>query len=224
MSLYSPPSTALIPQTGITNTTVSAAPHDSTSPHLGHHGTKSVDGKGRSDLIDQLREQRNRDTTGDGGIGLGFGRKIHVHSKDEIETNGLTSPPPGQSGQSRSTTSIESNRTASGLRGWFKSEEEKVQERDKEMKERLEEVEVQREMDREREEEKRESEEWKAVERCGSSTPKMGYIKEGTTDESGSKAQTTFKRILLGRRGQGTVVCLRVLDDIGVLAVLRDIG
>lgn len=110
------------------------------------------------------------------------------------------------------------------MRNWFKSEEEKAREKEEEMKERLGEVEVEREMIRETEEDKKEAEEMKAVERCGSVTPRPGSERvpgEGSV-KSGTGAR--LKRTILPNANRGSVVSLRVFKEISILAVLIDIG
>jgi hypothetical protein len=227
---FSPPPSTRVPQAVLTNTTVSASPHDHKLSHREEDeesgSPQGTTEKEKLDLLDQLRQQRDRNESNEGiGLGIGFSRKIQVHSKDDIEGSGLTSPPPGQQG-SRSTASLESNRTIGGIRAWFKSDEEKAMERDKEMKERLEEVEVQREMEREVEEDKRDKDDIKALERCLTSTPQPESGQTSAVEDVQTDAQPggSLKRIVLDQPSRGSIVCVRVLERVHVLAVLRDIG
>ena len=99
-------------------------------------------------------------------------------------------------------------------------------ERDKEMKERLEEVEVQREMEREVEEDKRDKDDIKALERCLTSTPQPESGQTSAVEDVQTDAQPggSLKRIVLDQPSRGSIVCVRVLERVHVLAVLRDIG
>lgn len=223
VSAFSPPPSAKIPSAVLTSATASAVTHDA---GLSHARGKSAD-QDKSELRDHLREQRDRDFNDEKGIGLGIAlgrRSIHVHSKDEIESTGSTSPTgPGHSGKARSTASFDSSRTerTGGLRGWLRGDQDGKQEREKEMREQLEEVEVEREIERERDEERREAQEKKAMESVEDSTPNIGFKAELEKDGADT---TRLRRIVLGQPARGKIVSLQVFKSASVLAVLRDIG
>jgi hypothetical protein len=158
------------------------------------------------------------------GLGIALGRRsIHVHSKEDIESSGSTSPNgPHYTGKARSTASFDSSRTerTGGLRGWLKGDNER-EERERDMKEQLEEVEVEREMEREKEKEKREVQEMKAMKRVEEATPNLG---SKVDIEAGTKEGVKVKRIALDQVARGRIVSLQVFRAIDTLAVLRDIG
>ena len=223
VSAFSPPPTAKIPSAVLTSATATATTHDAGAAHA---RGKSAD-LDRSDLREHLREQRDRDVTEDKGLGLGIAlgrRSIHVHSKEDIESSGSTSPTgPIYSGKARSTASFDSSRTerTGGLRGWLRGENDGREEREREMKEQLEEVEVEREMEREKEEEKRELQEMRAMRRVEEDTPRLG-VDVGAEVHRGERVMV--KRIVLSQVARGRIVSIQVFKAAGVLAVLRDIG
>jgi hypothetical protein len=140
-----------------------------------------------------------------------------VHSKDEIDGSGSSSPS-GLS-KARSAGSFESSRTVGGLRGWLKGEDAE-KEKEKELQEKMAEIEVQREIEREVEEDRNEARGMKAVDRAGSATPKRAHRHDEEADHGG---EARVKRIVLkGRKGR--IACFKVFEEVGVLAVLREQG
>lgn len=220
VSAFSPPPSAKIPSAVLTSATVTAVTHDA--------GTSTARGNldDKSELRDHLREQRDRDINEERGLGLGIAlgrRSIHVHSKDDIESSGSVSPPAQGNGVARSTASFDSGRAerTGGLRGWLRGEQDGKDEHERDMKQQLEEIEVERAMEKEREEERREAQERIAMQRVGGTTPRISGQAEGSTrPEDGVR----LKRVVLDQFGRGRIVSMLVFEEIGVLAVLRDIG
>ena len=168
------------------------------------------------DLREHLREQgKERDEDRGLGLGLvGLGRRglIGVHGKEDHES-GATSP--------LSAASVESARAVPNRWSWLRGGEGVGKERGKELNEKMEEVEVEREMEREVREEVKESEDRRAVEMAGvKSTPRF-------PDEASPKPNNPpiqAMRIILPQPGRGTIACLRVFKEIGLLGILRDEG
>ena len=220
VSAFSPPPSAKIPSAVLTSATVTAVTHDA--------GTSTARGNldDKSELRDHLREQRDRDINEERGLGLGIAlgrRSIHVHSKDDIESSGSVSPPAQGNGVARSTASFDSGRAerTGGLRGWLRGEQDGKEERERDMKQQLEEIEVERAMEKEREEERREAQERIAMQRVGGTTPRISGQADSTErPEDGVR----LKRVVLDQVGRGRIVSMLVFKEIGVLAVLRDIG
>jgi hypothetical protein len=174
----------------------------------------------KAELREHLREQRDRDRDAREPIGLGIGlgrRSIQVHSKDEMDGSGSSSPT-GLS-KARSAGSFESSRTVGGIRAWLKGEEPD-KEKERELQEKMAEMEVQREIEREVEDERNEARGMEAVERAGSSTPKRAHRHD---EETAHAAEARIKRIVLrGRKGR--IVAFKVFEEVRVLAVLREQG
>ncbi|WVR08230.1 hypothetical protein IAU60_005277 [Kwoniella sp. DSM 27419] len=217
-SAFSPPPSALqLPTTTLSAATASAAPADSHTH--GHQGSLSE----RAELLDSLREQRERkdDASSMVGLGLGLGgigRRglTGVHGKeDHVEHSGATSP--------RSTGSVGTEPTSRfGLfgRGSVSNDDD----REKELREQMSEIQVDREMEQERKEDQREKEDLRMVEAAieRSPTPMLDY---DTRRSSAAEPPTAnVKRLLLRSMGQGKIVQMKVFEDVRVLCILRDEG
>jgi hypothetical protein len=88
------------------------------------------------------------------------------------------------------------------------------------VRERIAEVEVEREMERETREEEKEKEDRRAVEQARK-TPVQTPMEE-SNDTLGYREELVV-RVVLPQPARGKVVCLKVVDEIG-LCVLRDTG
>jgi hypothetical protein len=96
------------------------------------------------------------------------------------------------------------------------------EEKDKEvLRDKIQEVEVEREMEREKREEKREAEDFKIIEQAGKAlTSRTGESPGGNEDE----LCVAVERILLSSHGTSKVVQMKVVEQLGMLYVLRDVG
>lgn len=172
----------------------------------------------RRELREQLRHQAEDEPRSPGAIGLGISglgrRSLHVHGREEHES-GTTSP--------RSTVSYESQQTIGGrLRAWTRSsaEAERARSEDekKDLDERMGEVEVERQMERELLDDEREKEDRKVVQEAISD-------QEARSSQKGTASgRASVRRLILGHPKGGRIVCLRVIEELDMLAVLRETG
>ena len=143
--------------------------------------------------------------------GLGRRGLPGVHGKEELEHSGASSPLSG--------ISVESSKTVgSRLRGWTRTEVTAVNE---ELNERIEEIEVERGMERGLLEEEKEIGDMRIVGQAGRALI-SGEEHARPGSDSQAEARTTT-RLVLRSPGLGKVVCLKVVEGLG-LVVLRDIG
>lgn len=236
VSAFSPPNPAPPqPVSSLLAATASFAPP--TGPDRSGRSSLSE----REELLEHLREQRGQDRRSEDshtGLGLGIaglGRRglPNVHGKEENadsgrgHVSGSMSPRSVRSDDSSHTLG---NRLISRLRG------EDVSERDREraMRERIEEVEVDREMEREVRDQQREKDDMRKVaagEEMAAARRTPGSGTPGTTtpvEDADGYFPDTFRkpvnRIILPRRCRGRIVAMRVVQELDVLCVLRDNG
>lgn len=218
--------------------------HSSTSPHT-HPSNQSERSSlsERGELLDHLREQvRNRSSEDSGrhvglglGLGIGLGRKLPVHGQndhDKSSMSGTTSP--------RSVRSMDV-RTSSlgGLMSWAigdgEGEKAGMKEQEEDLQQQMEEVEVEREMERGRREEMEEKEGMEKVMLLKSPRSPLSFehqreeLKRTNTGRAKirnnrRRGEEAIRRVYLPRSRDGEIVCLKVVEELGVLAVLRDTG
>lgn len=168
-----------------------------------------------SDLMNQLREQVDRD---DRPPSLGHAIAGHaragvsgVQHKAEPRDDGSTSPKSVGSSESRGMSA-----TLSGIMGRSSDSEASAKER----RAKIDEMEVEQQMIREEAEDEREAVDMKIVEKAPppQATP--------TPDALSPRRKTTQPpmRIVLPEPGRGSIIDLAVLEEVGELVILRDVG
>ncbi|KIR29487.1 hypothetical protein I307_01393 [Cryptococcus deuterogattii 99/473] len=213
---FSPPLSAhQLPTTTLSSATASAAPPDQ---HV-HRSSLS----GRMELMGQLREHNSGRENAGMGKGLGIGRRglTGVHGQAE-QNSGTTSP------RSAMSLSTDTTGTAGLFSFWQKGSQSDVEEKEREVEEIMQEINVEREMEKERRESKKESEDLKVVEAAieRSPNPDQGYkITESHARSHGCEwGNKKIWRIVLRRVDRGKIVSLKVIEELGILCVLRDQG
>ncbi|KIR99396.1 hypothetical protein L804_03024 [Cryptococcus deuterogattii 2001/935-1] len=213
---FSPPLSAhQLPTTTLSSATASAAPPDQ---HV-HRSSLS----GRMELMGQLREHNSGRENAGMGKGLGIGRRglTGVHGQAE-QNSGTTSP------KSAMSLSTDTTSTAGLFSFWQKGSQSDVEEKEREVEEIMQEINVEREMEKERRESKKESEDLKVVEAAieRSPNPDQGYkFTESHARSHGCEwGNKKIWRIVLRRVDRGKIVSLKVIEELGILCVLRDQG
>lgn len=171
----------------------------------------------------QLREHNSGRENAGMGKGLGIGRRglTGVHGQAE-QNSGTTSP------RSAMSLSTDTTGTAGLFSFWQKGSQSDVEEKEREVEEIMQEINVEREMEKERRESKKESEDLKVVEAAieRSPNPDQGYkITESHARSHGCEwGNKKIWRIVLRRVDRGKIVSLKVIEELGILCVLRDQG
>lgn len=227
---------ALAPSASIS--TVAASP----APSSSHQTRLSISDK--TDLLENLLRQQDTDERS--GLGLGLAgltrRSLNIQSKDEIEmpvpTHGAAGvvefPPPvspssGGSGHATPTTGGGRERTRSRLSGfWSRAEPET----DALAKLDADEMEIEDQMKHEEREDAKEAGDFEAVKKAhqavntAPATPKTvnsaPFSEPRTPPPTGNDMNPV--RIVLPEPGRGSIVDLALLEEIGELVVLRDVG
>ncbi|ORX37934.1 hypothetical protein BD324DRAFT_623874 [Kockovaella imperatae] len=203
-----------LPTTSLTAATATLNAHD-------EHGHRRTSLSERAELLEHLREQakdqEEEDSTFTRLSALARRGLPGVHGKEDYDfVDGSMSP--------RSTVSIDSQRTFTDMFSWKRAEEEEER-KTREIKEKIEEVDVQREMEKETREGEREKQEARAIE-AAQRRPERGPKprRSATTIEEESKTvQKSIHRLVLPLFERGAIVCMTVVEDVG-LVVLRDVG
>ena len=138
-----------------------------------------------------------------------------MHGKEEHEVvEGTTSP--------RSTVSVDSSRTFTDIFSWKRTDEE--ERRQKELKDKIEEIDVEREIEREMREEEREKQEAKVIAAAQRPTRMPRHKRTKTLDLRGEGDQASqVVQVILPQPDRGKIVCLKVFEGVG-LVILRDVG
>nr|ODN95521.1 hypothetical protein L204_04061 [Cryptococcus depauperatus CBS 7855] len=209
-----PPPTHQLPTATLSSATVSAAPPDQ---HCYPNG-----GLDHQELMEQLRNQQG---AREGSTPLNFGGMgrrglTGLHGQAEQES-GVVSP--------RSSISTSTDATGTGiLKLWARNTRSSDDERNKELREKMEEKEVERVMEKGRLDGQREQEERRVV---GEAIDKNPAHEEDfqISDDHWKNHGCDWKdkkvwRIVLREAGRGKIVQLKVLGELGLLCVLRDEG
>ncbi|BEJ14047.1 hypothetical protein CspHIS471_0312210 [Cutaneotrichosporon sp. HIS471] len=180
----------------------------------GHTHRASASIAGRSELIQQLREQAELPTDEYSGLSLGLSgiaRQSISGLPPKEEQDGAVTP--------KSIRSESSGRIASIAGSFTRTAEDECAQR--EAKSKIQEMEVDRAMALNEAEDAREVEEARQLK---AAEPRMAAATAHATPRLEPKAKEAPVRIVLPEPGRGSIVDLAVLEEVNELVVLRDVG
>ena len=120
---------------------------------------------------------------------------------------------------------MESSRTiGTRFRAWTQGDDEEKEKERKELADQIAEIEVEREMQKGIVDAEKGEQDMKAVEDASKSPIPSSPLLHRPSGGKGKGRREAVKKIVLPDPVRGKVVCLKVLDDIDALGVLRDEG
>jgi hypothetical protein len=106
---------------------------------------------------------------------------------------------------------------------WATGAEKDEEKHKRELSEQVAEIAVEREMQKEAAEETRQEEEKKIIDSAvARSSPRKKT--QGEQDQAMAQRELPVRRIVLRSPGKGSIVCLKVMEEPGMLCILRDTG
>lgn len=145
-----------------------------------------------------------------------MGRKLDVHGQaDHGRESGSTSPRSVRSGDSQNTT------IGGRLMDWAKGSDSSLEKTKRDLSDQVAEIAVEREMQKETAEDAKQEEERKIIEAAMErASPSVAHGGSGLP----AKRDRPVRRIILREPGKGSIICMKVFEDMDLLCVLRDTG